>query len=409
MRYPRFFVLIIVSAICKPLGAFETTKVLPKGIRNLNIRTINTSTNTKTDSRGAVEPLAEALWKPLKFKNIISSESGLKKTQLEALLLQQGWSTEDSVGDFTADLDAHINVWAPIFAYGMTNKLTFAVALPIYSASTDIEVGFSTNRGAERLLATLTAPSMSNSKSAREVVEKFQNFKGRLNQKLEENNYQAFSKWSDTGIGDMSLLAKYLALDNSYFQLALSAGITAPTGRKDDPNILTDLAFGDGQWDLFSQITTQQWLSSQLTLSQFVKYTYQAPDRKDVRLKTFEETIEVELDSLDYKLGDKVDGGLAIQYEQPLTGFEVGLGFLAFRKFGDSYTTNDFEAKKELQRATDQNANYWQTKLGYSTVEAFRRGDFALPLMASIEYRKQMKSRNVPITDFTQVEIRLFF
>ena len=389
--------------------AFESTKVLPKGIRNLNLRTLYTTTSTKTNKDGDIEPLAEPLWKPLKFRNILSSEEGLKKKQLQALLLQQGWSEDDSVGDFYAELDAQINVWAPIFAYGISDKLTLATALPIYNASTDIKAGFRTNEGADRFISALTDPTMSNTKSAVEAAEKFQNAIGRLNNKLVDNGYDELEKWNGTGVGDLTILAKYLAYDGDIFKAALTGGFTAPTGKKESPDILTDLPFGDGQWDLISQVTLDQFLTPNLVMNQFVKYTYQAADKKTTRLKTGEETIEVELKELDYKLGDKVDAGISIQYEQPITGIQTGLGLVAYKKYGDRYSTDDLAAKDELQRATDHEAFYWQAKLGYSALGAFKRGEFAVPLMASIEYRKQKIGQNLPRTDFTQVDIRLFF
>lgn len=389
--------------------AFESTKVLPKGIRNFNLRTVYTETNSKTDSNGNTEPLAENLWKPLKFKNILSSEKGLKKKQLQALLIQQGWSEEDSVGDFYAELDAQINVWAPIFAFGISKNLTLAAALPIYSASTDISVGFKSNKGAEKFISALTEPTMSNHKSAIEAAGKLLNAPERLNTKLNDNGYDSLSTWNDSGVGDLTFLAKYLAYSGEVFKTAISTGFTAPTGKTEKPSVLTDLPFGDGQWDLITQLTFDQILSSSLVLNQFAKYTYQMEGEKDVRLKTEAESIEVDLVKLNYKLGDKIDAGISLQYEQASSGFQAGLGLVAYRKFGDKYKTSNLEAKKELQKNTDHSAYYWSTKLGYSTLGAYQRGEFAAPLMASIEYRKQQKSENVPKTDFTQVDIRLFF
>ncbi|SME88334.1 transporter [Pseudobacteriovorax antillogorgiicola] len=406
----RITVMCLAMWVTSPIvQAFESTKVLPKGIRNLNLRTIYTQTSTKTNKDGNIEPLAEPLWKPLRFRNILSSETGLKKKQLQALMLQQGWSEEDTVGDFYAELEAQINVWAPIFAFGVSERVTLAAALPVYSASTDIQVGFRTNEGADNFIGALTDPAMSNNKSAIEAAEKLQNAIPRLNEKLLDNSYDPLEKWNGTGIGDLTLLAKYLAVDGEIFKAALSGGVTIPTGDTENPDILTDLPFGDGQWDIISQLTFDQFITSNLMLNQFYKYTYQAPGNKPTRLKTGDETIEVELVDLDYKLGDKVDAGVSLQYEQPGTGIQAGLGLLAYRKFGDRYETDDLPAKDELQRATAHEANYWQAKLGYSSLEAFRRGEIAVPLMASIEYRKQTTSRNVPRTDFTQVDIRLFF
>ncbi len=391
-------------------SAFESTKTLPKGVRNLNIKGVYTATSEKTDPNGDKISLAEALWKPLKFKNVLSSEEDpLKRTQLEAFLIEQGISKEQSVGDFTADLNAQINVWAPILGWGLTDNLTLAVAVPYYSTSTDIQPGFRTNAGADDLLARLTSPSMNNYGAAVEAAEKFQDAIGRLNRKLLRYNYSELTRWNQTGWGDTTLALKYKAVDQDVLKLAVTGGLVAPTGRRDNPSILTDLPFGDGQWDVFSQLSLDQQVTSTVFINQFAKYTYQAPGRRRVTWKTYEESIEVPVNGTDFKLGDKIDAGLSVQFEQESTGLTGGLGALYFRKFGDRYEIDVIDSKNELQRWTDQNSEYAQAKFGYSTLPAFRRKEFPLPASVSFEFRKQLASRNMPVTDLAQMDINLFF
>jgi hypothetical protein len=391
-------------------SAFESTKTLPQGIRNLNIRGLYTSTSEKTDPNGNSISLAEPLWRPLRFRSILSTEEDpLKRTQLEAFLIQQGIDKEQSVGDFYADLNARINVWAPIVGWGLTDNLTVALAVPYYSTSTDIEPGFRTNAGADDFLARLTTESMNNYGSAQEAVEKFQDAIGRLNSKLVKWNYTELRPWNQTGWGDTTLALKYRAVNQDVLKMAVTGGFVAPTGRRDSPSILTDLPFGDGQWDVFSQLTFDQQLSSTVFLNQFAKYTYQAPDTRRIPWKTYEESIEVPVNSTDFKYGDKVDAGISVQYESAITGVTGGLGALYYRKFGDRYDVPEAAVKSELQRWTDQNSEYAQARIGYSTVEAYRRKEFPLPANVMFEYRRQLASRNMPITDFAQMDINLFF
>lgn len=389
--------------------AFESTRTLPEGVRNVNIRGLYTTTSTKTNKSGDTEPLGEPLWRPLRFRNVLDGEEGMKRTQLAAFLASQGFNNEESVGDFYAQLNAQINVWAPIFAWGLSDRLTLAGALPYYSASTDIKVGFRTNQGAERFISAMTRDSVNNYYSAVEAAEKLQNAVLVLNTRLEENNYEPLDRWNQEAFGDLTLAAKYLNHDGTFFKLATQAGVVAPTGRVDSPDLLTDLPFGDGQWDVFAGVLSDQYVLPSVFLNQFVRYTYQAPDRREVRWKTYDETILAPKLDTDFKLGDKIDAGISFQFEQESTGITGGLGGLYFRKFGDRYTVTDPAVKSELERASDQNALYWQARLGYSTVAAYQRKEFAAPLSASLEYRRQYASRNVPITDFTQLDINLFF
>ncbi len=388
--------------------AFESTKVLPKGVRNLDIRDLYTQTSEKTDPDGNKISLAYDLDKPLKFHNLLQSEEGLKRTQLQAFMIARGFKDEDTVGSFDGKLNAHINVWAPVFAWGITDRITLAGAIPYYSTSTDINVGFRTNEGGAALLKAFEDPATNYYYAAVEAAGKLHNAVGRLNERLVANNYEPLSSWNQTGWGDLTIAAKGLAYDGDILKSAVTLGFVAPTGRVDNPNILTDLPYGDGQWDLFSQLTFDQILGSHFFLDEFAKYTTQLKDKKSVRWKTYDETVEAQKHETDFKLGDKFDAGVSIQFEQD-SGINGGLGALYYRKFGDRYYVDDLAVKNELQRWTDQDAVYWEARLGYSTIEAYKRHEFALPISITAEYRKQYQSRNVAVTDFTQLDLNLFF
>ncbi len=400
--------LVLAGLLASTASAFESTRVLPKGVRNLDLRTLYTQTSEKTNEHGDKVSLADNLYRPLRFRNVLQGEEGLKKTQLKAFMLARGFNDEDSVGDFRATLNAQINVWAPVLAWGITDTFTFAAALPYYSTSSDINVGFQTNEGGDRFLAALMDPAVNSSYSAVEAAEKFQNAVGRLNERLEKNQYEPLGRWNQTGWGDLTLAGKNLTYNGDVLKGSTTLGVIVPTGRKDNPNILTDLPYGDGQWDIFGQLTADQIVGKGLMFNQFVKYTYQTADRKPVRWRTYDETVEAPRYNTNFKLGDKVDAGVSFQFEQD-SGWNGGLGGLYYRKFGDRYDVDIADVKSELKRQTDQDAVYWEARAGYSTVEKYRRKEFPLPLSASIEYRKQYKSRNVPVTDFTQIDLNLFF
>lgn len=404
----NYKIFILAALACPTAFAFESTKVLPKGVRNLDIRSVYTQTSKKTDLNGNEVSLAVDLYKPLKFSNILQGEEGLKKTQLNAFMIARGFKETDTVGDFRASLNAQINVWAPVLAWGITDKITLAGALPYYSTSTDISVGFRSNAGGEALLKAFEDPSVNYYYAAVEASDKFANAVGRLNERLEKNGYAPLEAWNNSGWGDFTLAAKALVQEGSVLRTSTTLGFIAPTGRTDNPNILTDLPYGDGQWDLFAQLTFDQVLSKRVFFNQFFKYTNQLPGRKEVRWKTFSETVEATRNQTDFKLGDKFDAGVSVQFEQE-SGLNAALGGLYYRKFGDRYEVDIVDVKNELKRATDQNALYWQARLGYSTVEAYRRKEFALPMSATIEYRKQYESQNLAVTDFTQIDLNLFF
>src|SRR5690606_19827105 len=131
-----------------------------------------------------------------------------------------------------------------------------------------------------RFVAALSDPGHNQLTSAREAADKFNNAVRELNAKLVANNYQELEDWHGEGLGDTTALAKYLVYNEGPLASAVTAGFVAPTGRVDDPDILNDIAFGDGQWDIFSQVAFDQTLNRNVFFNQYAKYTWQLPSEK---------------------------------------------------------------------------------------------------------------------------------
>src|SRR5690606_15933649 len=61
--------------------------------------------------------------------------------------------------------------------------------------------------------------------------------------------YDEVGSWQGSGYGDLEMGAMYRLVDKGTWGMAVTSGFVAPTGRQDDPDILQDIGFGDGQWD----------------------------------------------------------------------------------------------------------------------------------------------------------------
>lgn len=409
MQRWRQWILSVSFGFSTQAMAFDSTAVLPSGVRNLNLKNVSTSMSQKTDDDARSESLAAPLQKPLKFKDILKNESGLKRTQLAAFLQNEGLKAEDSVGDFQADLNASVNVTALVMAYGLSDRVTLAVGVPYYQAASDVQMAFTSNAGADRFLTALRNPNTLNStESAVEAGEKLNDAVNRLNKKLRDNGYAALSPWHREGLGDTTIAAKYRYLDQDIVKSALTTGLVAPTGMADNPDILTDIPFGDDQWDVFTQLSVDEHVTPQVFFNQYAKYTYQAPGSHVMRLKTAEEPIEVASADVRFKLGDKVESGASLQWEQD-NGVVSGIGGQYVRKFGDRYQTGDQLAKHELEWEKDQEGRYAEVQLGYSTVQAYKRQEFPVPMKLSTEYKHLLWSRNMPLSHLWQIDLNMYF
>jgi hypothetical protein len=371
---------------------------------------VETDISEKTNGSGTAQPLAEPLMQSLTFAKIAKGETELKANKLRAFLLNNGFDENESVGEFTADLNGHLSVLAPIMSYGLTEKFTLALAVPVYKAATSIEVGFKANDRAQAFLNSLSNERNNLSVDAREAAYKLNNAVDRLDEKLVDNGYRELDDWKAQGLGDITLAGKYKFFENPRLAMAATGGIVAPTGRGDDPDILNDIAFGDGQWDLFSQLSFDQPIpgAPTFTLNENAKYTLQLPGRKVIRDVEADEQIEVGKSEVAFKLGDKVDMGVSLQW-QPRFGLIAGVGYTYFKKFGDVYRDISAKTKLEMEDGTDQNAHNGEAVLGYSTIPAFQRQAFSVPVELKLSYLKQYASRNLPVSDLAQLDFSLFF
>ena len=390
--------------------AFEDTKVLPKGVRNLSIRTVDTNFNQTTDPSGGSEPLAHLLYQDLTFAQVVRDDTKLKGAQLKGFMLQNGIQDKDSIGSFSADITGHLTVIAPIMAFGISSKLTLALATPIYQAQTKTNVGFVPNERAQNLMALLAKPENAQIANGREAAGKLNDAVNRLNNKLANNNFQRLNAWNSSGPGDATLAAKYQYIDNSVMGIASTTGVVMPTGRRKDPDVLNDIPFGEGVWAPFAQIAVDEKLPQQFTVNQYAKYTLPLPGQKSVRTITYDELVEVGSTNAHFKEGDKIDAGTSLRYD-PSFGLVSGIGYTFFHKYGDVYRGDGVssDSKKALQRWTDQTAHNAEFMLGYSTVPLYQQGRVPVPFSLRASYVKQLAGRNMPITNLAQFDFDLFF
>ena len=389
--------------------AFENAKVLPKGVSNLTVRNVIASVSSKTDASGTPLSLANPLQKELTFSKIIKNEKGVKQTMLRAFLKHEGFREEEAAGSFTADMNGNVRVIAPIFAHGITDKWTLGMALPFYQSKMKAAMGFRASKRGQEFIDRLQNPENNQTESALEAADKLNDAIGQLNQKLRDNGYQKLDSWSDSDIGDLTVVNKLGLLHREHLQLASIAGLVVPTGSTQQQDSLLSVPTGLGVWGLFAGLSGDIYLRPDLFVNQYGKYTYEAPDSRRMRLATEEESIEVSTKTTSYKLGDQYEVGTSMQYE-PSSGLLAGIGYVYTYKEADVYKLSyNPEAKQKLENDTDQQAHTAEYRLGYSTIPAFQNKKFAIPASATLEYKQVLMSRNTPVKNLVSLDLMFFF
>ena len=411
-----FLATVLLLSFTVEAWALENAKVLPQGVRRVNIKSLSVDLARKYNNEGDLISLAQPLAADITFDNVLKGKQGLDNTKLRAFLNENKLSHDQVLGSLSADLKGSMRVIAPIVAYGLTERITLAVAAPFYLARTEVALGYRANdENAQNFLNLLSSPQYNQVAAAREAHGKFSDGVAALNDKLEDNNYQRLGTWEDKAFGDVTLAVKTSIFGDATSKLRLAnlAGLVVPTGRIDDPDVLTDVAFGDGSWDIFAGLMCDQQLTSNLYLNQFAKFTYQLETDRLMRMKTADEAIEVEKAQLTYKPGNKIDLGASVQWESD-SGLELGLGYEFNRKQRDNYQASA-AVEQELEKDTLTQVNNLEVKLGFSTIPAFKRKQIPVPLNVSFQYKRVIdggllaKNKNVPATQLFVLDMNLYF
>ena len=73
MKYTKLTIAAHILMMGTAFG-FENTKVLPSGVRQVKIKSVNTQVETKMDGIGSLHTLGEPLTKPLTLGKILNSK-----------------------------------------------------------------------------------------------------------------------------------------------------------------------------------------------------------------------------------------------------------------------------------------------------------------------------------------------
>jgi hypothetical protein len=409
----RLSLLCIVSGIVFTdfASGAEDAKVMPAKIRRVTLRFVATDISEKTDGGFTANPLSKPLNKALTFNDILKGEKDPVRNALTAgFLTAEGFKTNEAVGFFAADVKTRVQVTAPVFTLGLTPATTIAVALPVYKMQTAAAVSFRANEMGQKFINALTSDFNNQTSSARDAAAKLNDAVSRLNTKLVDNGYLPLQSWKGQGLGDTQLVLKNRSYESGAFALATQAIVTAPTGRIDDPDNLLDKGFGDGQWDIAVGTAAEQSLSGLvegLSVSQYARYVEQLPARRTLRLVTSSETIEVPKARVFFDLGNRIETGAAALLATQ-TGWGGVLGYNYSYKGSDRYDV-PAETRSVLEKDTIETLHQAEAELVYSGVPAFRRGSIPVPFEVKLAYKRQIMSRNMPVSHQIQLDTGVFF
>jgi hypothetical protein len=317
-----------------------------------------------------------------------------------------GLGDEIAVG-LTTDVETEVISNILALEYGVTDRLSIGVILPVIHGSTVVKA---TTQDDAQLNARIE--SLSPQDPRRQILQQVQQ---RLNVEAFDNlireryNYSdGFNSWSGTGFGDLELGAKYKFYSAPRLRSTLKAGVRLPSGREDNPDQLFDFGFGDGQVDLGLYHLTDFNLTAQLGATLELGYVYQVSDSHSLRIPLSPEIpLSAESVEVSRKLGDYWNAEFELNHTwwKSLT---ASARYRYYQKSSDSHSHPSLDAAA-LNANTSEQLQSLVLQLEYTNLAAIRAGTARLPYAVGSFYRMPITGKNVADSRTLGLSLKTYF
>jgi hypothetical protein len=309
-------------------------------------------------------------------------------------------------------------------AYGLTNKLTLVVKIPYGYVKNEIRAGLDVsqaNVGGNPRFGTPADPFRSPliPIAAGGIPLSDEDIQNLLGKGLDLNRdgvtdipgygYKRFETFSDSGIGDIELYAKYQFHDRKPWRLAVASGLRFPTGKVKDIDNLAALDFGDGQTDILFRFHADYWVTENLQLNFTTRYDLQLPDRQTLRVpQSVDQPITRDIEEVDRNLGDVLGLDLIGLY-QFTPEWSGSLRYSFSRKFQDDVDGNLGLPYSSLEQESESENQRVAVTLGYSTLQRYRDKMAQVPFYANLAYRNRFAGKNTVVSQYISLNIGVLF
>ncbi len=310
----------------------------------------------------------------------------------------------------TTDIDLTMHYYDVIlnYQYGVTDRLTIGAEIPYYWQWTDVNratvntdsatVGINFDSQGPPLLP-LASGGVADGDMVMELVQA----------QLENMGYKRIENWSDKGFGDIKAGIRYQYLDKSPWRLAITTGITIPTGEVDNIDNLVDIEFGEGAWGGFIHFNNDYSGFEKLTLNATFRYEHYLPFSQSRRIPESPGSfLASSTQSVDVQLGDKVELEFAGNYL--LTeAISLEAQYRYAYRFEES-----LEGSADYDYGFLEEDSYQEEQvviIGFciSPLPPFQKNEIPLPFTVTLDYRNRFAGKNVLATSYIRLLLALFF
>ena len=397
-------VLALMSSVTASAQAWKT---LPKGVRILGYRNVMTSKVTSNFNNFRSQTNLGASFRlDAATINEITGSVLVPGQNINADAYNQFL-----VGEYKVDAAAQFNVHGMGFGYGITDRVMFYVEGAYYNAVVKSNIKRTRNNTYGQTSGTVTGNGGLTDDTLANNLPNLPDVTAGVIQSAitNEYGYKPIGDWYGKGYGDMETGVMIRAIDKGVWGLLLYPGVTLPTGRVDDPDMLQDMGFGDGQYDVFGELATGYVFNDRLSLGTTFRYTYQAPTSKTLRVPESRDfPLSYEKGDFNVKYGDRLNWMVNTTYAAT-----DWLSFTPIYRFmyqmQSAYSSSFGEANSILSDNSDKYEHQIQLTTTISSIKPFLKKEFLLPAQINLNVLQTVAGKNVPNVGRFEVEFRMLF
>lgn len=404
------FSIICSVLLCSNLSwGLDSADVLPRGINSPALRMGQVrGIDLEFTERGSLRSLSDGLSVEADASVIASSNSdGALLVNVLNSLGPYRYGDQLSLGVLHIDSKPSIDYTAIVHAWGITDRWTLGFGLPALRYKNQISVyETGSNVAAYQAQFSDVSPLLQSGLNQIASISLVQKFSSDLVTK----GYKPLESRAESLWGDLQVVSLFQLLKEKSLGLTHKLVLILPTGKKEDPNDLSDLDLY-GRPIIENHLIANQKIANDWSLNGRIGAEVLLPDQAKKRVPMNDADFLPDQDGLEnvnrlFNVGTSAGGSL----NWDMTSFwSTGLGYEFRQRNRQEYTGDLNRSYSSLSKDTETQAQTARLGFNFSTVNAYQKKTFALPMMAGLEINDTVAGKNIPRETRTEFSLTLFY
>jgi hypothetical protein len=408
---PASLFSLSLTLMSNPSFAMDSTELLPSKVNSPAFRYgIVSGIDSKYSSDGSIATLNDI--NTINFTSDQLVKISPEVTQFVNVLDQfskQRLGSQLNLGTLRFESEPTVKYFAPIYARGITDNFTLAVAMPIVFYENKLKLNQS-NSNIKAICSQFEGLNEDLPEIKEACAQLDVKIVDSVASELQKKGYKPIQDRNETVAGDLQFVSLYKAHDNGTTSTLLKHTLTLPTGQKNDPDDLADLGvFGITAFEPAVVFNYVPWRKIRLAAKASFKFV--APDKSEVRVPGSEGDILPGIESKEIvsrNIGDSLTVGGAANLAIG-NYFSIAGGYEITSKGKDSYSGSRGARYDLLAKDSSSLAHKIKGGVSFDTISLYQRKKNFPPLKVDYEIINTIAGKNTDRQIVNELSLTMFF